>query len=101
MQIDILSANINKSSAFFIKIDDFDNQTRLQQGCRVVQNAEKLFLSLADHDPIYDFLYVKNLILKNNIQIIKSLKFCEIMSLTPENYFSKLCSARNFKPLDY
>ena len=64
-------------------------------------DAEKLFLSLADHDPIYDFLYVKNLILKNNIQIIKSLKFCEIMSLTPENYFSKLCSARNFKPLDY
>ena len=63
-------------------------------------NTKKLFLSLADHDPIYDFLYVKNLILKNNIKIINSDSFCEILSFTPQDYFSKLCNSRNFEPLN-
>jgi hypothetical protein len=53
--------------------------------------------SLFDHDPLFNFLYVKNIISK--IRIKESYKFLNIISLTSDQYFKKLCKVRDFSSL--
>lgn len=53
--------------------------------------------SLFDHDPLFNFLYVKNIIYK--IRIKDSYKFLKIINLNPGQYLKKLCEVRDFSTL--
>ncbi len=53
--------------------------------------------SLFDHDPLFNFLYVKNII--SRLRIKNSQKFLQIMNLSGNQYLTKLCTLRNFHSL--
>ena len=53
--------------------------------------------SLFDHDPLFNFLYTKNIISK--LKVKDSHKFLEIINLNGNEYFKKLSKFRNFQSL--
>ncbi len=53
--------------------------------------------SLADHDPLYNFLIVRNLI--NYINCIKSTDFLKILNMSQDEYLEKLGKVRDFSLL--
>jgi hypothetical protein len=84
---------------FYSKEASYSNnyQSLLKQSDNSI-NDEGLFLSLASHDPIFDFLYVKKFFLEKRIELIDSEEFSSIVSLSSYDYFLELTSARRFKP---
>jgi len=53
--------------------------------------------SIFDHEPLFNFLYVKNII--SRLRIKNSQKFLEIMNLSGDQYLKKLYTLRNFHSL--
>ena len=60
-------------------------------------DEQKVVQSLADHDPLYNFLLVKEL--SNYVNFIKSSSFIEIANMTGNEYLEELASARDFRLL--
>ena len=52
---------------------------------------------LADHDAIYNFLFVKEML--NHIDVIDSAEFLDYVNLSVEEYIDRLIKQRNFKLL--
>tara|TARA_B100001750_G_C15496192_1_gene594277 strand:- start:582 stop:1625 length:1044 start_codon:yes stop_codon:yes gene_type:complete len=85
------------------KIEGFDFYTKKEAYSKNYQSLMKdnkntldqseLFLSIASHDPIIDFLYVKKLIVENNIQLLQSTEFLKLISLELRDFFLLFGSA--------
>ena len=54
---------------------------------------------LANHDALYNFLYVKKK--AENLNILDSREFKKILKLSGEGYLSELAKTRNFRSLCY
>ena len=52
---------------------------------------------LADHDALYNFLFVKEMV--QRLDIIDSNEFNRIINLRPEDYLDQLSKARKFEAL--
>ena len=55
--------------------------------------------SLADHDALYNFLYVKEMV--RNLDIVDSINFKRVIDLSAEGYLNELSKSRDFKSLRY
>ena len=61
-------------------------------------NEAMIVQGLADHDFIYDFLKVKELV--KNVNIIDSDRFLDIINMPVSRYLEKIATVRNFKLLE-
>ena len=57
-------------------------------------NEYQVVKGLHDHDALFNFLYVKDLL--QSVNLIESQEFCEIMSLDSETYLSRLSKVRGY-----
>ena len=60
-------------------------------------DERKIVQGLADHDPLYNFLIVKEL--SNYVNFIKSSSFNEMVNMSGNEYLKELANARNFSLL--
>ena len=60
-------------------------------------DEQQIVQSLADHDPLYNFLFVKEL--SSYVNFIKSSRFIKIVNMTGNKYLEELASARDFRLL--
>ena len=61
-------------------------------------NEKKCVIDLAYHDPLYNFLIVKNL--ANYINFVKSTDFLKILKMSQYDYLEKLGKVRDFSLLN-
>ena len=62
-------------------------------------DEEMIVRSLSDHDAVYNFLFVKEML--NHIDIIDSSKFLEYINMSIDQYIKKLIDRRDFTLLSY
>ena len=69
----------------------------LNRNKKNVVSEQAVCSSLADHDALYNFLFVKEII--QNINVVDSHDFKTLMMLTGEAYLEKLSKSRDFSSL--
>jgi hypothetical protein len=83
---------------FYLSKNSYSGHIKTALPLKHNQLTERMICqSLFDHEALFNFLYVKNII--SRLRIKNSQKFIEIMNLSGHQYLKKLCTLRNFHSL--
>jgi hypothetical protein len=83
---------------FYLSKNSYSGHVQTGLPLQFKQLTEQLICqSLSDHDPLFNFLYVKNII--SRYGIFNSQKFIKIMNLSGDQYLKKLIKCRNLHSL--
>lgn len=83
---------------FYLSKNSYSGHIKTALPLKHNQLTERMICqSLFDHEALFNFLYVKNII--SRLRIKNSQKFLEIMNLSGDQYLKKLCTLRNFHSL--
>ena len=84
---------------FYLKEETFANYypTLTRKDNQI--NEKKVLIGIAQHDAVYNFLFVKEML--NHINVFESSEFLEYANMPIDQYIKKLMIRRNFRPLYY
>ncbi|MBI89845.1 MAG: hypothetical protein CMG60_07145 [Candidatus Marinimicrobia bacterium] len=84
---------------FYLKEETFANYypTLTRKDNQI--NEKKVLIGIAQHDAVYNFLFVKEML--NHINVFESSEFLEYANMPIDQYIKKLMNRRNFRPLYY
>lgn len=84
---------------FYLSKKSYSGHVKTALPLNNIQLSEHLVCqSLFDHEPLFNFLYVKNIISKHRVK--SSLKFRKFLNLSGDQYLKKLFKFRDFQSLN-